>query len=183
LSIAIIPLAVHLLALYYGKPFSMGPWAVAKVALTMALVPLAAGMLVRAAMPSVARHLEKPAKLAGGLLLLLGALVILAGSMHAIIALVGSGTLAAFLAFVLAGLAAGHLLGGPGRDDRVVLALSTACRHPGLAIAIAVANAPGDREIVPAVLLYLLVSIVVSIPYVRWGSRQKHLARVDPAAR
>jgi BASS family bile acid:Na+ symporter len=53
------------------------------------------------------------------------------------ISLVGNGTILALGAFTLAGLAAGHLLGGPNRDDCTVLALATASRHPGVALAIA----------------------------------------------
>jgi bile acid:Na+ symporter, BASS family len=74
--------------------------------------------------------------------------------------------------FVLIGLAAGHLLGGPDPDDRTVLALSTATRHPGVAIAIANANFPGGKLAVAAVLLYVLVSAVVSIPYLNWIKRR-----------
>ena len=79
----------------------------------------------------------------------------------------------AIVAFSLAGLAAGHLLGGPDPDDRVVLALATASRHPGVALAIASANFPGQKLVPVAVLLYLIVSAIVSIPYLT-GRRRQH---------
>jgi len=60
--------------------------------------------------------------------------------------------------FVVAGLVVGHLLGGPPRDQASVLALSSACRHPMMALTIASANFP-DERFGAAVLLYLLVNV------------------------
>jgi bile acid:Na+ symporter, BASS family len=68
---------------------------------------------------------------------------------------------------VLIGLAAGHLLGGPNPHHRTVLALSTATRHPGVAIAIAHTNFPEQKLALAAILLYLLISGVVTIPYLK----------------
>ena len=75
------------------------------------------------------------------------------------------------VAFVIVGLLIGHLLGGPEREHSVVLALSTACRHPAIALTIASANFP-DLRFGGTILLYLLVSIVVCIPYVAWQRRR-----------
>jgi BASS family bile acid:Na+ symporter len=52
-----------------------------------------------------------------------------------------------------------------------VLALSTASRHPGVALAIAHANFPDEKLAPAAVLLYLIVSGIVSLPYLRWNRR------------
>ena len=54
------------------------------------------------------------------------------------------------------GLIVGDLFGRPLREDSVVLALSTACRHPAIALSIATANFP-DEHFVGTILLYLLV--------------------------
>jgi BASS family bile acid:Na+ symporter len=80
--------------------------------------------------------------------------------------LIGNGTLLALAVFVGIGIAVGHLLGGPNREDRVVLGLSTGCRHPGMAIAIAAANFPQETRVVAAALLYLFVNITISIAYI-----------------
>ena len=89
----------------------------------------------------------------------------------AIAALVGSGALLAIAAFVGFGLAVGHALGGPDPHDRTVLALATATRHPGVAMAIGAANFPNEK-VVPAILLYLVVGGVLAIPYVVWRTRR-----------
>ena len=77
----------------------------------------------------------------------------------------------ALAAFVLVGLAVGHFLGGPGEDDRTVLAIATASRHPGMAIAVATASFPEQKLVTPAVIMYLIVCGLVSLPYVRWRKR------------
>jgi BASS family bile acid:Na+ symporter len=53
-----------------------------------------------------------------------------------------------------------------------VLALSTASRHPGIALAMASANFPDVHSVTATVLLYLLLNIVLSIPYVLWQKRR-----------
>ena len=71
--------------------------------------------------------------------------------------------------FVIAGLAAGHALGGPKETDRTALALATASRHPGLAIAIAGANFPAQLKLgTGTIIIYLLLSQILFIPYKRW---------------
>jgi len=90
----------------------------------------------------------------------------------AVVSLIGNGTLAAIAVFVLVGLAAGHLLGGPNPQDRTVLALSTASRHPGVALAIAGANFPEQKLVLAAVLLYLIGNASVALPYSAWLRNQ-----------
>jgi BASS family bile acid:Na+ symporter len=116
--------------------------------------------------------MAKPVSLGATILLLAIALPVLFTTWPAIVSLIGNGTVVAIAAFILAGLAVGHLLGGPDPDDRTVLAFCTAFRHPGVAIAIAGANFPGQKLVPAAVLLYLLVSAVVSIPILAWRRRR-----------
>jgi len=52
------------------------------------------------------------------------------------------------------------------------LALSTASRHPALALAIAGVNVPDERRVIYAILLYLVVSALITIPYVAWQRRK-----------
>lgn len=85
---------------------------------------------------------------------------------------VGDFTLLTIVVFVVAGLLVGHLLGGPKPDDRTVLGLSTAARHPGVAVAIAKFSAPGDQSVMAMILLAFLISAIVTIPYVKWRARK-----------
>ena len=49
-------------------------------------------------------------------------------------------------------------MGGPKPGNRTTLALFTAARHPGIAVAIATTNFPQQKLVLPTVLLYLLVN-------------------------
>ena len=101
------------------------------------------GMAVGTWMPGVAERLAPLVGRVATLLLALAVLMLLAGSWRALWAAVGDGTLVALVVFVAIGLLVGHLLGGPDPDHSVVLALSTASRHPAIALSIASAEFPG----------------------------------------
>jgi BASS family bile acid:Na+ symporter len=172
LSIVFIPVAVYVVGKYFNKPFAMGPSAVAKVIVVSVFLPLAAGIVFHKFAPDAAERIAHPLIRVATIVLLIGVLCILVFALPTAWALVGDGTVLAFIAFVIVGLAVGHLLGGPNLDERVSLALSTACRHPGLAIAIAGANKPEDHHIVSAVLLYVITNVAFTIPYIAWQRKR-----------
>ena len=151
----------------------MSPGAIALLVLRTVLVPLAVGIAVRSLAASFAERIARPVSLMATVLLIASALPILFTAWPALVSLTGNGTIVALAGFVLVGLAVGHLLGGPDPEDRAVLALSTASRHPGVALAIAHASFPAQKLVLAAVLLYLLVSAIVSMPYLAW-SRRRH---------
>jgi len=76
--------------------------------------------------------------------------------------LIGDGTLLSLAAFALIGYFVGYFLGGPAPEERSVLALATASRHPAIAVAIAQANFPEQKLAIPAIVLYLIVCGVVT---------------------
>jgi len=84
--------------------------------------------------------------------------------------------LIAIVVIVGFGMLVGHLLGGPDPGNRGALATATASRHPGIALLLAVGVFPeNEQAILGTVLLYLLVNIVLTVPYQRW--RKKVLSR------
>jgi bile acid:Na+ symporter, BASS family len=172
LSIAVVPIAVDLVGRVFAKPFAMSPSAIAGIALKNAILPFVAGMVFRAVMPAVAIRIAKPVERVATVLLAAGILALLAGTLGTVFSLLGNGTVVAMAAFVVAGLAAGHLCGGPNADDRLVLALSTASRHPAIALAIAKANFPDEPHLGATIILYLLVSLLIGIPYQLWQQRR-----------
>jgi len=98
-----------------------------------------------------------------------------------IVGMLGDGTLAAILAFLVLGLAAGHLIGGPTPGDRSVLALASASRHPGIALAIVRLIFPSGPSAPATLLLYLITGALVTPLYVTW--RRKALGLDAPLAR
>jgi BASS family bile acid:Na+ symporter len=171
LSIPAAPLAIEVLERFSGQPLDMKVAAIAKLALVSVLVPLGAGMIVRAVVPAIAERIAGVVSLGAKVLLLVAAIALLAGVWRSVWAATGQGAILAIVVFVAAGLAVGHLLGGPDREESVVLGLSTACRHPAIAFAIASANFP-EQHFGGAIILYLLVSAVVGIPYVKWNRQR-----------
>jgi len=173
LSIVLVPLTIELMGKIFAHDMHMPPPAVAKIMAKTVLLPLAAGILVRRLFPNLARKIAHPFSKIALLLLLAAALVPVAVFAPNMADMLGNGTLLAIVVFVMVGILVGHLLGGPDLSERSTLALATASRHPGLAMAIASANYPGLRRNVGAViLLYLIVKAVVLVPYNSWRKRQ-----------
>ena len=173
-----IPFAAVVLNRFFPADIRIPPLAIARLVSMTVLGPTLAGVLVGAAAPRVAARLAGPLGKVAGLLLLAGAGLLIAKAAPAMMALVGDGTLLAIALFVLLGLVVGHLIGGPGPGDRSVLALATACRHPGVALGVARLVFPTEQATAAAVLLYLIVSLVATTPYVAW--RRKALTPEAP---
>jgi BASS family bile acid:Na+ symporter len=116
----------------------------------------------------------------GTLLLIASALPLLYVLWPGVRALFGDGTLLVVAAMAVIGLAVGHLLGGPDPEHRTVLALSTASRHPAVALAAAAGAGAESKGEVAAVLLCVLVAVVISVPYVAWRKRRASVASAVP---
>jgi BASS family bile acid:Na+ symporter len=174
LSLGIIPLALHLLSLFYDKSYATSPGSIVKIVFTAVIIPLLLGMLCGRFIPKVAARIASPAILIGKWLLPVAGVAILFVAHNVLEQLLGNGTVFAMMAFVAVALLAGHLLGGPSAGTREVLALSTACRHPGIAIALATANGgvTSDHQAPAAILLYLVLSILATVPYLKWQGRR-----------
>jgi len=171
LAIPAAPLAVEVLARFSGQPLDMDAAAIARLAMMSVLVPLAAGIIVRTFAPAIAERMAGVVRVGAKVLLLVAATALLAGVWRSVWDATGGGGILAIVFLVAAGLAVGHLLGGPRREESVVLGLSTACRHPAIAFAIASANYP-EQRFGGAIILYLLVSALVGIPYVKWNRQR-----------
>ena len=165
LAIVFVPAAMEILERVFHVPLRMTFASVAALIFITIILPLALGIAVHTLAPVAADRLVNPIAKIASIALLLSAVVILFSGAPAIWELIGNGTLVAIAAFVLVGLLIGHFVGGPKPENRTGLALATASRHPGIAIALVVANFPEEKLAISAVLLYLLVNILVSIPY------------------
>ena len=169
LSIVIVPLTIKLVARLFGQDVHVGPGEVAKIVATSVLLPFAAGIILRRIAPGLAQRIAQPLSGIAFLILVAAAGALLVAALPGMLALIGNGTVLAIVIFVVIGVVVGHLLGGPDPGERTVLALATASRHPGVAIVLATANYPDRaRTVAAAILLYMLVSGVVLVPYSSW---------------
>jgi BASS family bile acid:Na+ symporter len=171
LSIPAAPVAIAVVGRLSHQPLAIEPTAIAKLALMSVLAPMTVGMIVRAFAPAFAERIAGSVSFGAKVLLLVATIALSAGVWRSVWAATGQGGILAILVFIGAGLAVGHLLGGPERDESVVLGLSTACRHPAIAFTIASANFP-EAHFGGAIILYLLLSGLVGIPYVRWNRQR-----------
>lgn len=142
------------------------------------LVPLAVGMLLHRLAPSTFDRIRKPVMLVAGLVLAMVLLSLLVLHFSAVLEM-DLPSLGAIAILAFAGLAVGHLFGGPEAGNRTCLALASSVRHLGLAAVIALTNFPAARPL-PTVLVFMVVSIVATMLYAHW--RRKQLA-ARPAER
>jgi BASS family bile acid:Na+ symporter len=160
IAIVYVPAALALLGRIFGRPVHADAAVVAKIVASSILVPLLAGLAVGPLSPAFAAKAAKPIGIVAMLLLVVAALPVLIKEWPSVVALVGNFSVVAIALFSVIGLAVGHALGGPDPDERTVLALSTATRHPGIAMAIA-ADMPDKQALLAAVLLICIVGAVV----------------------
>ncbi len=172
LTIVLAPLSIMLIALAFSRDSHISPIGIARMVALTVLTPFAVGLIIHRLNPNFAVRVGPIAGKAGMVLLVVAFVPVLIKMWSPMIGLIGDGTLLAIIAFVLVGLAVGHLLGGPDPRYRTVLALATATRHPGVAMVIAAgASLEGSKLVAPALILYLLVSAIASAPYTRWRKR------------
>ena len=171
LSILFVPIGVKIYGLIFNRPIAIPAAAIAKIMLMAVLAPLTAGILFCRIFPALAKKIEKPISWLAGIMLLICIIPLLINGLPAIISLIGNGTVAALAAFIIVGLIIGHAFGGPRKENRIVLALSTASRHPGVAIAISSTTVTDQQLIFAAVLLFLLLNLVITQIYLYWVNK------------
>jgi bile acid:Na+ symporter, BASS family len=179
LAIVTVPVTMTWFAKAFDRTVDIAPFAVTKIVLASVLAPLAAGIVLRQWAPAFAERIARPVGLLGTLLLIASALPLAYASWPAIRQLFGNGTVLIVATMAAIGLCVGHLLGGPRAENRTVLALSTTSRHPAIALTAAVAAGAETKPELAAILLYVIVALLVSIPYVAWRKRQAIAAQAS----
>lgn len=165
-SIVLVPLMVEALGLVFGRASSFGARPVATLIGTTILLPLAAGLLLHTVAPRWAGPTATWASRLGAMLLTAGVIAVLVASWPALRSLIVGGALIAMLALAAIAVGVGHWLGGPEPSERSSLAIASAMRHPGVAIAVATANVPDEPRLGAAILLYVLVALILTSVYV-----------------
>jgi bile acid:Na+ symporter, BASS family len=157
LAVFLIPATMELVGKIVGISLRMRVESVATLVLSATLLPLLVGITVRWFAPAVAERAAKPLGILATVLLIGSGLPVLIGSFHSVLSLISDGTLLSASAFALVGFFAGHQLGKPNPENSRVLAIATGSRHPGMAAAIAHANFPEQKLVLPAIVLYVIV--------------------------
>jgi bile acid:Na+ symporter, BASS family len=174
-AVAAIPFGLATVARMLETPLQVPTEAVVRTIVGLVVLPLAIGVFLRHVFPTAGAEAAEAAALLSHVVLAAGVVAVVLDARPIMTAMLGDGTALSMVVFALVGLLAGHLLGGRDPDDRRVLALLTASRHPGIALAVAQIAYP-DQSLVPAaVALYLVVATFTAAPYA-W-LRRRTLAR------
>jgi bile acid:Na+ symporter, BASS family len=168
LSLLCVPLGVEGFGKLFGFQIHQGATPLLGLVIGTTLGPLLLGMLLAYYRPKRAGQFERPIAILSTVLLAAAVVPVLLASGQAVLSLAGSRALVAIAAFILVGLAAGNLLGGPTPNDRAVLAVSSAFRHPGIAMTIAASTFPAQKLVPAAIILYVLVGALASQAYLLW---------------
>jgi len=165
LAIFLVPAWVWLLGQHFEAAADISPTVVAFVVAKTFLVPLAIGMILRAWAPGWCERLANRLLAVAGIVLAACSVALLAVNWEVFLHVRFMGMGALFALLVMA-LAIGHALGGPSADDRTALAVACSTRHIGLAVLVA-SSFPGTRSTV-LVAAYIVTSMLVTLPYLRW---------------
>ncbi len=179
-AIVSIPLLADLFRASFGiDGWDIRPREVALQVGQIQVLPLLAGLLLRRWRPGWVARLQGPLdKLANALLLLLIVVVLIKAGPLLVPFLASNWLALGFMAvMVAAALAIGYFLAGREPRERTTVALVTSMRNPGLALLFASTYGAGMPGLKLAVLAYLLVTVLFSIPFLRW---QK--GRLGPAS-
>lgn len=169
LSLIFIPLSIEWIGRYFSKDVHMSAVRIVPIVLITAIIPLCLGILAQRIVPDMARAMVRPVSVLSLILLVAAVLPILFVMWSAMWATIVDGAVIALVLFTLIGLAVGHVLGGPDPGTRTALALATCSRHPGIALTVAATNFPDQKVAILAVILcHLIISTIVTIPYIRW---------------
>ena len=173
LAIIAIPLAMKSFEAFFGMPLQMRPRSVAVLVLQTILIPVLIGIGVLRLTPSFAKRIAKPIGLLSSALLILSLLPVMFVSARTLFSLIGNGTILALAAFAVLGLIVGYVFAGSEPDKKRVLAIATSARHPGIAAALAHVNFPHEKRAVPAIILYLIVSGILTSAAMKRHKRER----------
>jgi len=170
LAIITVPLLAELAERVFGVDgWDVRPRQVAMQVGMIQLVPLLLGLSLRRLFPASISRLLGPLDRLANILLLLLVLAVLIRTAPLLVQF-GAANLAGVLlmaVLVLLSLAVGFLLAGDGRERRITAALVTSMRNPGLALLLAARFAPELPTVKLGILVYVLVTVLVSIPVLR----------------
>ena len=167
-SIVAVPFMLMATALVFGVSGSFDPFTMSKLLIVTVGAPLVIGMAIGRLRPDWRDPVALWAGRLGSWALIAGAGAVLFGAWQTMLALIGGGVLVTIVAIIGFALAVGHWLGGPDAGNRGALAVACAARHPGVAIALSTGVFPEHQvEITGAVLLFLLVNLLVTVPYMK----------------
>jgi len=167
LTIGYMPVVLPLLL----EGVSVEPMKIARSLLPLMLLPLGAGLVLRARFCDTADRIRMPLNRISSLSLALLFVLLLVTNFKNVIALFGTRGMLASILFLFGGAGIGWLLGGPDAGARGVMALGTAQRNLAAALAVAGQNF-NDPQVLVMVVVVGVVGLLIVTPLARFlGAR------------
>ena len=132
------------------------------------LLPLGAGLFIRHRWPRLADRLGKPAR-ALSLLLNMALIGTILTAQFATLVAIPLRAFGGMTLLVLAGIAAGLLLGGRDDSDRRAMAMATAVRNVAVTLVIAAGSFPGTPAVTAATAFGIFQTVLVALIALAWG--------------
>lgn len=166
-SVGFLPVALPLLI----PGLSAEPWPLLKPLLVTMLLPLAAGMALRARTERWANRLRPLVGKVSNASMVLAVVLLVGVNFEALLGTFGTGAVAAGIAFVTVATLVGVALGGPAPTTRSVLGLGTGQRNVAAALLIATQNFADQPGVVVMLLVTTLAGLVPLLFAARWFAR------------
>jgi bile acid:Na+ symporter, BASS family len=181
LAVVLTPLALTIIGAPagFGRDSATLSFAIRNV--VALLVPFLVGRAIHAAAPQVSVQVSRVLSRLGTILLVLAVLPLAAMHFVEVRQLATSVIVVVMFSWCVGSLLIGHVLGGADREERTALALSTATRHPGFALPLALAEAPHDSLAVAAILLFVFAASTCAELYL-FGLRRHAAPRLPQVA-
>ena len=145
---------------------SVDPWKIARSLVLLMLVPLAAGLALKARYEELASRVKPILDWISNISLILLVLLITAANIDKVLQVFGTRGILAGLLYIALGFGIGWLLGGPDTDTRRVMALGTSQRNIAAALVVA-SQSFSDPKVVVMVIVVAIVGLIILIPLSR----------------
>ena len=163
-TVGFLPIALPLML--PGAGVTVDPWNLACSLVPVMLLPLAAGLLLKARFGELASRVKPTLDWISNISLILAVVLVTAVNIDKVIQVFGTRGILAGVLFVALGLGIGWLLGGPDADTRRVMALGTSQRNIGAAVVVA-GESFSDPKVVVMVIVFAIVALIILVPLAR----------------
>jgi BASS family bile acid:Na+ symporter len=166
-SVAYLPVVLPLLL----PGISVDSWKIARSLVLVMLLPLAAGLFIKAQYEEWAERLRPIIDRISNLSLILLIALITAANLDKVLQVFGTRGILAGLLFIALGLGIGWLIGGSDTKTKSVMALGTSSRNIAAALVVGTQSF-SDPKVVVMIIVVAIVGFIVLIPLSRaLGSR------------
>lgn len=177
ITVGYMPIVLPLLL----EGVSVNPANIARSLILLMLIPLAAGLALKAWHPPSAARVRALAAPVSSIAMIFVVTLTTAGHLGSMVRVLGSFGILAAVIFIAISVACGWVLGGPGVDTRRVLSLGTAQRNTAAALVVAGQNF-SDPRVVVMITVVMIVSFAMLMPLARFLAKRQQPGDVTVSA-